>query len=140
MKGNKPMITGSCLCQAVKYELSKPPEEMSNCHCSMCRKSHGAPFATFARVKASTLRFATGEEQLVRYRSSHPVQRCFCPICGSPIVFLFDGMPDAAWIAAGTLDQDPGVKPTSHIFVDSKAPWHDITDNLPQHAEYPQEA
>jgi hypothetical protein len=103
----------------------------------MCRKAHGAAFATFARVKANTLRFTTGEEHMVRFRSSPPVQRCFCPSCGSPIVFLYDGMPEAAWLVAGTLDEDPVVRPSSHIFVASKAPWHDITDGLEQHAEYP---
>jgi len=132
------MIRGSCLCQTVRYELSEPPEEMSNCHCSMCRKAHGAAFATYARVKAPTLRFTSGEQTLVRFRSSPIATRCFCGICGSPMRFLYDSIPGAAWIAAGTLDDDPGIRPSEHIFVSSKAPWHDITDEIVQHAAFPE--
>ena len=132
------MISGSCLCQAVKFELSESPQEMSNCHCTMCRKSHGAAYATYARVKIDTLRFTAGKESLAGYRSSSDAERFFCPTCSSPILFLYDKLPNVAWIAAGTLDHDPGVRPTEHIFVASKAPWHEITDEIEQHAEFPE--
>ena len=131
------MISGSCLCGAVRYELSETPIELCHCHCSMCRKAHGAAYASFARIEASTLRFTAGEEKMTRFRSSPPVQRCFCPSCGSPIGFLYDEMPEAAWLVAGTLDDDPVIRPSSHIFVADKAPWHEITDELQQYQEYP---
>jgi hypothetical protein len=35
-------------------------------------------------------------------------------------------------IPAGTLDDDPGLRPQRHIFVDVKAPWFDIADGLPR--------
>lgn len=131
------MIHGSCLCGAVSYELGAPPHEMMNCHCSKCRKSHGAAFATFARVDASSFRITAGEEVIERYRSTPKVQRCFCSRCGSPIMFLFDPIPEMVWVIAGSFDDDPGITPSEHIFVGSKAPWHEIADDLPQHAEYP---
>ena len=63
--------------------------------------------------------------------------RSFCDTCGSSLQFLFDGVPDMMWIAAGTFDGVPDRRPEAHIFVGSKAPWHDITDDLPCHEEYP---
>ncbi len=131
------MMVGSCLCQSIKFEICQEPEDVCNCHCSMCRKAHGAAFATYVRVQTSGFRFLIGEDNVVRFRSSSKAQRCFCRTCGSPIIFLHDDMPKAAWFFAGTLDGDPGIRPTSHIFVASKAPWHEITDNITQHTEYP---
>jgi hypothetical protein len=131
------MIRGSCLCGAVKYEVSGPFAEVHHCHCSRCRKAHGAAFSTYAQAERSALRFTAGENRIRRYRSSSPVERAFCGECGSNLLFLFDGFPDAVWIAAGTFDDDPGQRPDAHIFVGSKASWHDITDGLPQHDEYP---
>jgi hypothetical protein len=132
------MIKGSCLCKAVMYELSEPPEELSNCHCLNCRKSHGAAYATYAHVKASTLCFTAGKDSLVSYRSSSEGKRFFCPTCGTPILFLYDKVPETAWIAAGTFDDDPGIRPTEHIYVSSKAAWHEISDEIEQHAEFPE--
>lgn len=133
------MIRGSCLCRGVQYEISEPLHEMSSCHCSMCRKAHGAAFATYARATAKAFRFTLGEDRVRRYRSSPPVQRCFCGDCGSNLLFLFDGAPEEVWVAAGTFDDDPTIRPGSHIFVGSKAPWHEITDTLPRHEAYPPE-
>jgi hypothetical protein len=65
------------------------------------------------------------------------VERTFCGDCGSSLLFRFDGLPDAVWVAAGTLDDDPGIRPDAHIFVASKACWYEIADALPQHAGYP---
>jgi hypothetical protein len=65
------------------------------------------------------------------------VERVFCPVCGSNLLFVFKGMPDKLWIAAGSLDDDPGLRPRSHIFVGSKAPWHEISDELPSFDELP---
>lgn len=132
------MIKGSCLCESVIYELSESPQEMSNCHCQMCRKSHGSAYATYARVKRDTLGFTEGEKLLVSYRLSPQGERFSCPTCSSPILFQYDKKPEVAWIAAGTLDDDPGIRPTEHIFVASKAPWHEITDEIEQHEGVPE--
>ena len=37
----------------------------------------------------------------------------------------------------GTLVDDPSIRLTQHIFVGSKASWFTITDDLPQHEEFP---
>ena len=138
-EGHDWLIRGSCLCGAVRYEVAEPFEEMHHCHCSRCRKAHGAAFSTFARTSKANLRFLSGEEKVRHFRSSPPVQRSFCGDCGSNLLFRFDPLPEAVWIAVGSLDEDPGLRPEAHIFVQSKAPWHVISDDLPQVPEYPPE-
>jgi hypothetical protein len=130
------MIRGSCLCNAVRFEVAEPFEEMHHCHCSRCRKAHGAAFSTFARARKASLHFLDGAEKVRDFRSSPRVVRSFCDECGSSLFFQFDPLPDAIWVAVGSLDEDPGMRPEAHIFVASKAPWHTITDELPQFEEY----
>jgi len=130
------MAKGRCLCGALNYELDGPFSAMMNCHCSMCRKHHGTAFATFVVAPAAGFRWISGEDRLMRYRSSHNGMRTFCRVCGSagPSTLPELGI---AFAPAASLDGDLGIKPQSHIFVASKAPWYDITDDLPQHQAYP---
>ncbi len=127
------MIRGGCLCGEVRFEISGALTEASHCHCSMCRKAHGAAFGTYARVQARDFRFVSGRDRVARYRSSEKVVRTFCSRCGSTLQWLPDSRPEVLAIALGVIDGDPGVRPSRHIFVGSKAPWHDITDRLPRH-------
>lgn len=125
------------MCGGVQYEISGPLEEMHHCHCSRCRKAHGAAFSTFGRTTKDNFRFVAGEQNVRHFRSSAPVQRSFCHECGSSLLFRFDPLPEALWVAVGTFDDDPGMRPEAHIFVGSRAPWHTIADELPQFEEYP---
>ena len=76
-----------------------------------------------------------GEELILRYRSSPGVERTFCSRCGSTLQFISEKSPGIVDVALGVLDDDPGIRVAHHIFVASKAPWFEITDGLPQHAE-----
>ncbi|MBI3562857.1 MAG: GFA family protein [Gammaproteobacteria bacterium] len=82
------MINGSCLCGAIEYEVEEIPGKIYNCHCSQCRKSHGAAFATQVFARGATLRFIKGEELLKEYRQvpGHGVIRAFCSKCGSRLM------------------------------------------------------
>ena len=131
------MLRGSCLCGGVRYEISGPLSYPLNCHCSMCRKAHGAAFRSRARVKADDFRWTQGAELLTYYESSPGNHRGFCRACGSPLLSRFDNDPSSYGLPLGALDDDPGIKPGFHVFVASKAPWYDITDELPQFAELP---
>ena len=133
------MIRGSCLCGAVRFEVTAPFEGMHHCHCSRCRKAHGAAFSTFAQVQRSGVRITVGEKKIRDFQSSEKVLRSFCADCGSNLFFKFQPLPELVWVAVGVLDDDPGMRPEAHIFAASIAPWHEITDDLPQHDEYPQE-
>lgn len=130
------MIRGSCLCGAVRYEVRGPLGVTSHCHCSMCRKAHGAAFGTYARVRRADFVLLAGADAIASYRSSPHVVRTFCRTCGATLQFLNDERPENFGLALGTLDDDPGVRPSMHIFAASKAPWFEITDGLPQRAGY----
>lgn len=126
------MLSGSCLCGTVKYEINGGIGRISHCHCSMCRKAHGAAFGTYAPVAWKAFRFVTGEDAVQRYQSSADVTRTFCKRCGSTLQFITEGMAGFA-LAVGTLDSDPGRKPAYQIWVGSKAPWWDIDPALPSY-------
>jgi hypothetical protein len=131
------MIKGSCLCGAVGFEASEAIE-LRNCHCSRCRKIRGSAYAANLFVPAGAFRWTRGEELVTVYRlpNTQRFGNSFCRICGS-------GMPrkvptrEIVLIPAGALDDDPKLRTNYHIFVGSKAPWHEITDGLPQYPEGP---
>jgi hypothetical protein len=132
------MTTGVCLCGTVRYEFGAPFEMLLHCHCSMCRKHHGASFASFVVAPYAAFRWLGGEQDVARYISSPHGARAFCPRCGSvaPTVMREAGLVIAP---AGNLEGDPGIRPQAHLFVGSKAPWYTIADDLPQHETSPPE-
>jgi len=131
------MIRGSCLCGGVAFEAAGQIE-FRNCHCSRCRKARGAAYASNVFVKIPEFRWLRGEELLVNYKlpGAQRFGNAFCRVCGSPMPRAVP-MRDFVVVPAGSLDGDPGIRPAYHIFVGSKAPWHEISDSLPQHQEYP---
>lgn len=127
-------VKGSCLCGGIRYEVSEFGLVV-NCHCSMCRKSTGAAFRTRASIPVNGFRWLAGEELLSRYASSPGEERTFCKICGSTLATFFSHRKEVG-LLLGTLDDDPGVRPAAHVWVDSKAPWHSISDDgLPRYSE-----
>jgi hypothetical protein len=131
------VLRGSCLCGGVRYEITGPLKGALNCYCSMCRKAHGAAFRSRAGVKAEDFRWMQGEDLLAWYETSPGTHRGFCRVCGAKLLSRFDFDPGVYGLPLGALDDDPGVKPKRHVFVAYKAPWYDITDDLPQHEELP---
>jgi hypothetical protein len=138
-----PILHASCLCGGIKFEISGPLVAPSNCYCSMCRKQHGAAFRSRARVQNRDFRFVQGEELVTFYESTPGSFRGFCRVRGSPIINKFSAgtpiaerdpnAPSRYGIALATLDDDPGLRPAAHTFVAYKAPWFEITDDLPQY-------
>ena len=101
----------------------------------MCRQQSGTAFATAGFVDADDFKWTEGEELISLYESSSGVKRIFCKVCGSNLGVMEKGR--VAMISLGTVSGDPGVRPADHIFVGSKAPWYEITDDLPQYDELP---
>ena len=126
------MIRGSCLCGRVRYQIEGAISYASHCHCSQCRKGHGAAFASYAVLPSVALTFTAGAGEIRTYRASATATRTFCGHCGSNLEWRGSGTPERVGIALGTLDEDPGIRPRQHIFVGSKAPWYEIMDDLPQ--------
>lgn len=131
------MIRGSCLCGSVRYEIRGPLGPASHCHCTMCRKVHGAAFGTYSRVQRKDFVLLSGEDDIASYPSSPGITRTFCRKCGSTLQFVRATRPDTFALALGTLDDDPGIRPAMHIHIEGKAPWFDIDDGLPQHVGHP---
>ena len=125
---------GQCLCGSIKYEVDKIEKHMAHCHCSMCRKFHGAAFSTYGEAKAKNFRWVKGESNLKNYIASNGTERIFCKICGSSLVFVpSNDSGESVEFSLGTLDSEIELKPDAHIFVESGAKWYSITDDLPQH-------
>lgn len=130
------MIRGSCLCGGVRFEIERAAGPFELCHCSRCRKVSGSAYIAGVYVRTADYRFLAGRELIASYDApildSPPAYRStFCRRCGSPVP---EAEPQGKWmeIAAGLLDDDPGLAPDKHIFVEVKAPWDHIADELPQ--------
>ncbi len=126
---------GACHCGAVHYRVDGAFAYALNCHCSNCRRTTGAAFKPFAGIARERLSVTRGADRLLLVGTALN-NDTHCAACGS---LLFSVVRDGAFVhvAMGTLDGDPGIRPTAHIFVGSKAPWFTITDDLPQFEEFP---
>lgn len=130
-------ITGKCLCEEISYEISGELGPIVNCHCSKCRRWHGAAFRTRCTIERKNFKWVQGEKYLSKYHSSKQVIKTFCSLCGSSLISLYEDKPDYIGLPLGGLEQDPGARPVANIFVGSKSPWYEITDHLPCYEELP---
>ena len=129
----KDRTQGSCLCGKICFAVTGPLLSADHCHCSQCRKQHGAAFATYVDFKITDFKWISGEELIKVYQTESKTGWCFCSECGSTLAGTKNGKITS--IALGTIDGYVDVIPESHIFVGSKANWHQITDDLPQFEE-----
>jgi hypothetical protein len=120
----------------VAFEVSGPVEGIGHCHCSMCRKFHGAPFVSYASAPKSAFRWLRGADRIRRYEVTPGGFRPFCSRCGSPLPNAPESL-ERVFIPVGLLADDPKLGPMSHMFVGSKAPWYTISDSQPQYEEFP---
>ena len=123
-------VTGSCFCSAVKFEIELPTLFCGHCHCSMCRRPHGASFVTWTGVPPERFTVTSGEQYLVRFQSSEKGTRSFCKNCGSQMFCQTEPEVIDVALAAlhGKIDRDPGC----HYFFDSRADWTVVSDDLPK--------
>ncbi len=133
------MIKGRCECAKVQYEIDGELAEYCHCHCSICRKLHGAAFTTWGGVRRNEFTYTSGESELRKYTFSENADSFFCGVCGSRILVDFKPEPHMLYITMGTVVGDVSCPPGFHQFVGSKAPWFEITDDLPQYDEWPDE-
>ncbi len=130
--------TGSCLCGAISFEITKFEPPLGHCHCKMCQKFHGAAFSTFGEVKLENLHWTTGQQNLKSYTAPNRTIRQFCSTCGSSLLFCssYNLTSGTIELAISTLDDAKDLKPDAHIYTSSKAPWMTIEDGLPQYKEF----
>ena len=125
------MMRGGCFCGYIRYEATGTPFHESNCHCSICRRTTGAPFVTWFSVHRSDFRILSGEPN--RFESTAQATRSFCPRCGTQLTFEHHGFPDEVAVTTSSLDTPVSVPPKIHIYVSSKLPWIKLADRLPQY-------
>jgi hypothetical protein len=129
---------GGCLCGAIRYEVSGEAVVVALCHCSMCRRSSGAPAVAWAMFEQTALRFVTG--QPTAYASSPGVERSFCARCGTPLAFRANYLPGLVDVTVGSMDAPATLAPQMHIWAAKRLPWLVLGDSLPRHDGLPPQA
>jgi len=125
---------GSCLCGAVRFSVKGFSRQAAHCHCSMCRKFHGAAFATL--VEVSDLIWLSGSDYLKDFEAPNGTTRTFCAECGSSLGFRVKGASLAQIeLAIATFDDDISVQIDAHIYTNYQVAWCEQKDNLPKFAE-----
>ena len=124
----KPVLTGGCQCGAIRFALSAPPLKVSICHCRMCQKASGAPFAAFADIDRADFAWTRGAP--ATFRSSSIAERDFCGACGTPLSFRRIDGPRIE-IMTGAFDRPDRVVPTLQVGSESRLGWVVAIANLP---------
>lgn len=132
------VTTGSCLCRKVRYRISGNIGIFQYCHCSRCRKFTGSAHAANLFVSTPDFNWTAGEEFVGRYdpENTKYFATCFCTRCGSSLPWLSKS-GKVVVVPAGTLDGDPGIRPSQNIFCDSRPPWYTPASSLREYAEMP---
>ena len=131
-------LKGSCLCGAVKYEVTGEPTRFFHCHCSRCRKASGTGHASNLFVRAGGLRWLQGEEQVRAFKvpEAKRFANHFCGTCGGRVPRMVKEL-DAVVIPCGSLDDEVPIRPQARIFSGSRASWSCFGDDLPAYPELP---
>ena len=127
------MITGGCLCGAVRYDINAEPRFTSYCHCEDCRKASGAPVVAWTFFPTGSLTWLGNPPRMLVFAGR---ERTFCPDCGSPLSFFDPEIPGEFEVTTCSLD-DPGLmSPKDHNWTVDRLPWFETTDTLPRHEHY----
>jgi len=123
-------IPGACFCRSVRFEVSLPTLACGHCHCSMCRRSHGAGFVTWVIVPSRQLNITAGSQSLVRHQSSDHGGRRFCGVCGSSLFGDSTRTPDLAYVVLANLEGAIDRVPEFHSCFPDRVAWIDVADDL----------
>lgn len=125
------MLTGGCLCGAVRYEAGGTPFHVTLCHCETCRRASGAPVVAWFSVRKNDFRLVRGAPS--KFHSSTLGVRSFCSRCGSALTFENSDLPEEIDVTICTLDEPGKLPPADHTWVSRQLPWMSMDDGLPQH-------
>jgi hypothetical protein len=124
---------GGCLCGALRYTINAGIIDAGFCHCSVCRRSSGAPVLAWLTIPFSGFRYTDGNAG--KYDSSAGFTREFCISCGTQIAFRARENPGTIDVTLCSLDDDSCVAPQYHIWCQSKLDWLAIEDDLPRYCD-----
>lgn len=131
------MMTGSCHCQTVKYEVDGEIDGIYHCHCETCQKLNGTSYGSTGFVPVDSFRIVAGQDALTAYESSPGKNRYFCSVCSAPIYAHAQASAERVGIRVGLLDGDPGVRSRLHIWLSHEKPWFEVSTELPTFDEWP---
>jgi hypothetical protein len=127
-------ITGHCLCGAVRFEISEPFQSAHYCHCRRCQRRTGTAFSASAQAAPGSFRVVEGAERLRAFRPGDGWNKFFCSECGGHVYSQSHEDPEMIGVRMGAIDGDPGIRPSSHQYVASAAPWEPLPDDgLPRY-------
>jgi len=131
-------VTGSCLCGEITYQYAGPVKVFQYCHCTRCQKFTGSAHASNIIIDPAQFKWLTGKDSVGRFEipDAKHFATSFCKKCGSSLPWITQS-GKAVVIPAGTLDDDPKVRPIHNIYLANKAPWHEQVDNLLKYDELP---
>ena len=130
------MLTGACLCGAVRFEVTQPPLSAGYCHCTRCQRRTGSAAAVSAQLAPGSLRVLSGQELVTDYAPPDGFVKVFCSACGGALWSRHPEDPDRMSVRMGVFDSDPGIRPSYRQFVAYAAPWEPIPDDgLPRFPE-----
>ena len=125
-------VNGACLCGAVSFVADLPSRFCIHCHCGNCRRAHGAAFVTWVGFPAAQFRVTAGAQQLVRFTTDTAAIRGFCARCGTTLTYESPRWPEEVHVARACIDGELDREAGGHVYVDHKASWWPIADDLPQ--------
>jgi len=125
-----PTVEGGCLCGAVRYRASGAESNPTLCHCGSCRRAAGAPVVAWVTFPPAAFAFIRGEP--TRFRSSPPVERTFCPRCGTSLTYQHTDFPNEMDVTIASLDDPAAFPPADHTWTSERVAWLELGDRLPQ--------
>jgi hypothetical protein len=125
------MLTGGCFCGAIRYEAEGTPFYETVCHCSICRRTSGAPLVTWFSVPRPQFRIIQGTP--TRFSSTAKATRTFCPDCGTQLTFEHDEFQDEIDVTICSLDDPEAIPPRHHTWTTTQLAWVKFTDGLPRY-------
>ena len=125
-------ITGSCLCGRVAFEAELPSLFVVHCHCTMCRRAHGAGYVTWIAVREDGFRITAGADDVVDFQSSEHTTRSFCKSCGASMFCNDQRHENVIDLTLANLHGPADQPPGGHYYFDTHAPWAPIDDALPK--------
>lgn len=124
--------SGSCLCGAVRFTAALAPKWVTHCHCTRCRRAHGAAFVTWVGFEESAVTLGDPEALLRGFVAPEGGTRSFCSRCGSPMFFQSPNWPGELHVARALFLDPPGVDPQAHVYDDTRVDWVHLSDDLPR--------
>ena len=130
------VLTGGCLCGAVRFELTEPPVKATYCHCTRCQRRTGTAASAQVVVAPGSLRWLAGEDHVRYWWPEGGNGKGFCPTCGAHLTSMKPGGTEPQTVRLGAFDQDPGIRPSFRQWVSVAAPWEPLPDDgLPRYDE-----